>query len=81
MLSWVLFENPELDGLVEANTRLKIITKALFKIVYCRISRGMLNKDKEVLCILLAKTFTKCGYRYGNVFKNFFFTKHLYFFN
>lgn len=79
MLSWVLFENPELDGLVEANTRLKIITKALFKIVYCRISRGMLNKDKEVLCILLAKTFTKCGYRYGNVFKIFFLQNTCFF--
>ena len=64
MLSWVLFEDPDLTGLVETNERLKIITKSLFKIVYCRISRGMLNEDKEVFLMLLAKTFIKCGYRY-----------------
>ena len=63
MLSWVLFENTELNSLSDSALRLKVITNTLFKIVYCRVTRGMLNKDKEVLAMLLAQTFIKCGNR------------------
>ena len=63
MLSWVLFENPELKNLNEPSERLEVIKHALFKIVYCRVSRGMLNKDKGVLSLLLTQTFIKSGFR------------------
>jgi dynein heavy chain 1, cytosolic len=53
----------EKESLVNNEERLIIITKSLFKIVYSRVSRGMLYKDRLVFAMLLLQAFIKCGNR------------------
>jgi hypothetical protein len=64
MYTWALRDNEALLDEREPAKRLKIITNGLFKVVYCRVSRGMLNKDRMLLAFLLTQSYIKCADRW-----------------
>ncbi|XP_050037127.2 dynein heavy chain, cytoplasmic isoform X2 [Dermacentor andersoni] len=51
----VLTNNSHLTGVVDHTSRLGIITKDLFQVVYTRVTRGMLHEDKLVFALLLCR--------------------------
>ncbi|KAL1414841.1 hypothetical protein MTO96_007104 [Rhipicephalus appendiculatus] len=51
----VLTNNSHLTGIVDHTSRLSIITKDLFQVVYTRVTRGMLHEDKLVFALLLCR--------------------------
>ncbi|CAJ0587205.1 unnamed protein product, partial [Mesorhabditis spiculigera] len=49
----------DLNGVSDYKQRLDIITRALFKTVYGRVSQGMLHADKSMLALLLLRIYVK----------------------
>ena len=54
-----LTDNGKLNEIKDKNERLKSITDSLFEMVYLRLARGMLEKDRIVLAVLLSKIYSK----------------------
>jgi dynein heavy chain 1 len=55
----VLSQNPNLRDVKDPQSRLKIIARDLFYLAYYRIARGMLQDDRIVLGLLLAKIYLR----------------------
>lgn len=65
ILSTVLTDNKNLDGITNYTTRLATITKDLFQVSYNQVSRGMLHQDRITFAILLARIYLKLSPKYA----------------
>ena len=71
MFAWTLFDNEALKASSEPNQRLSIITTSLFRVVYARVTRGMLNADRLSFAMLLVHTYVKCGFAHDTLLSQF----------
>jgi dynein heavy chain 1, cytosolic len=55
----VLTQNSNLKEIKNPRQRLKIIARDLFYLTYCRLARGMIHDDRNVLALFLSKIYLK----------------------
>lgn len=61
IFDFVLRRNPNLQGVTDSPTRLSILTRDLFLLVYRRTSRALMHHDHVMLAMLLAQIWAREG--------------------